>query len=300
MRLRDLMSTRVVTIESSETANAAWSRMRQHRIRHLVVTDNGDLVGVISERDLGGSGGEAIRRGRTVADLMNSRVVTASPTTTLREAANLMRGRLIGSLPVVENDRLVGIVTATDVLDALGRGTSRPTRPPEPRTLRMTESRRQARRPVVRQRKRAAGTGRARARKPDSPKRSPFVDTVPKELKPVREEVFPQPPAYIRSAEGELAQHDRDYIRRKLGMRLGKFSDSIERVSVRTEDVNGPRGGVDRMCRIKVVLRGLPSVVYESREATLNAAVDTAISGVERAVRRSVQRRRLKPLRRAA
>lgn len=301
MRLRDLMSPRVVTIESSETASAAWSRMRQHRIRHLVVTDNGDLAGVISERDLGGAGGEATRRGRTVADLMNSRVVTASPTTTLREAANLMRGRLIGSLPVVEDGRLVGIVTATDVLDALGRGLSRPRRPPEPRTVRMTESRRQARRrPVVRERKRSAATGRARARKPDSAKRSPFAETVPKELKPVREAVFPQPPAYIRSAEGELGLQDREYIRRKLGMHLGKFSDSIERVSVRTEDVNGPRGGVDRICRIKVVLKGLPSVVYESREATLNAAVDTAIAGAERAVRRSVQRRRTKPLRRAA
>jgi putative sigma-54 modulation protein len=108
----------------------------------------------------------------------------------------------------------------------------------------------------------------------------------------------PQIPAYIRAAQGDLASSDRDYIRRKLGTKLGKFASSIERVSVRIEDVNGPRGGVDQLCRIKVVLRGLPSVVLESRDASLNAAVDGALSGVHRTVRRTLQRRRMKPLRR--
>jgi hypothetical protein len=69
-------------------------------------------------------------------------------------------------------------------------------------------------------------------------------------------------------------------------------------VSLRTEDVNGPRGGVDRVCRIKVVIRGLPTIVFEAQDAFLNAAVDLALAGVERAVRRAVQRRRMKPLRR--
>ena len=105
-------------------------------------------------------------------------------------------------------------------------------------------------------------------------------------------------PAHIRSMRDELGSHGQDYIRRKLAMRLGKFSDSIARVSLRTEDVNGPRGGIDCVCRIKVVLRGLPTVVYEYRDASLNAAIDGALAGVARAVRRAVQRRRMKPLRR--
>ena len=104
-------------------------------------------------------------------------------------------------------------------------------------------------------------------------------------------------PIHIRATVGGLGSEDRQYIRRKLGTKLGKFVRSIERVSVRTEDVNGPRGGVDQLCRIKVVLRGLPSVVFERREASVNAAVDGALSGVERAVRRTLQRRRTKPLR---
>ena len=71
-------------------------------------------------------------------------------------------------------------------------------------------------------------------------------------------------------------------------------------MSLRTEDVNGPRGGIDRVCRVKVVLRGSSSVVIEKRDATLNAAVALALDGVERAVRKSLQRRRMKPLRRTA
>jgi ribosome-associated translation inhibitor RaiA len=99
-------------------------------------------------------------------------------------------------------------------------------------------------------------------------------------------------PAYIRSVEVALNAEDRAHVRRKLGTKLGKFVRSIERVSVRVEDVNGPRGGVDTACRIKVVLSGLPSVVVEEQSASLHAAIDRSFSRTERAVRRSVQRRR--------
>jgi ribosome-associated translation inhibitor RaiA len=105
---------------------------------------------------------------------------------------------------------------------------------------------------------------------------------------------------HIHALEHDFRAEERAYLRRKLGRRLGKFADSIERVSLRTEDVNGPRGGVDRVCRVKVVLRGLSSVVVEKRDATLHAAVGLALDGVERAVRKSLQRRRTKPLRRVA
>jgi ribosome-associated translation inhibitor RaiA len=103
-------------------------------------------------------------------------------------------------------------------------------------------------------------------------------------------------PIHIRALEGAFRAQDRAHVRGKLARRLRKFAESIERVSLRCEDVNGPRGGVDRVCRVKVVLRGLPSVVFEQRDVSLNAAVDLALDGVERAVRRALQRRRMKPL----
>ncbi|MFO1510463.1 MAG: HPF/RaiA family ribosome-associated protein [Steroidobacteraceae bacterium] len=121
-------------------------------------------------------------------------------------------------------------------------------------------------------------SARARVRKPDSARRAPL-------------------PAHIRAEQRDLAPDDRTYIQRKLGTRLGKFARSIERISVRTDDANGPRGGIDRLCRIKVVLRGAPSVVYESRSSSLDAAVDGALAGIERAVRRTLQRRRTLPRR---
>jgi ribosome-associated translation inhibitor RaiA len=102
------------------------------------------------------------------------------------------------------------------------------------------------------------------------------------------------PVAHIRAFGVELDPDDRGYIRRKLGMKLGKLASSIERISVRVEDVNGPRGGVDHACRVKVVLSGLPSVVVVEQDASLAAAIDRALGGAERAVRRAVQRRRTK------
>ncbi len=273
MQLREFMKTRVVTIGPEEAASVAWSRMRGRRIRHLVVTDGARVVGVVSEHDLGGHGGGDIRRGRLVRDLMTPHLVTATPATTLRQAASLMRQGPIGSLPVLDGDRLVGIVTATDVLDELGRGSTSRAIPPRRQT-----------------------SGRQEPM-PDSRKRAPFPDRMPRAFR--RESGrsdAPLIPTYIRPRGVELGPDDRTYIRRKLGVRLGKFATAIERVSVRVEDLNGPRGGIDHVCRIKVVLSGLPSVVYEKRGASLKAAVDGALTGVERAVRRSVRRRRMTPV----
>ena len=139
---------------------------------------------------------------------------------------------------------------------------------------------------------------RARPRKRESLGGSVLPGWLPKVIRTETVRDSAQITAYIRAAEGDLRPDDCAHIRRKVGRRLGKFARSIERVSLRTEDVNGPRGGVDRVCRIKIVLKGLPSVLVERRESSLNVAVDGALAGVERAVRRALQRRRMKPLRR--
>lgn len=104
-------------------------------------------------------------------------------------------------------------------------------------------------------------------------------------------------PVHISAPAEHFGAGASTYVQRKLGHKLGRFDSAIERVSVRVKDINGPRGGVDQLCRIKVVLRGRPSVIFESRDASLNAAVDGALAGVQRAVRRTTARRRTKPLR---
>jgi len=300
MQLRELMSTRVVTIGTGEPVRSARASMRKHRIRHLVVIEEGALAGMLSERDLGGPRDSTAIDGQPVRALMNRKIVTATPTMRLRKAANLMRSRTVGSLPVLDGDRLVGIVTATDVLDAIGRGSTRPTRRAQLRTERMTQSRRQAARGTgtsVTRRAPKRPVGRARPRKPESANRAALPAWTSKLAK--RDPAQP-PPVHIRAAGGDLELSDRSYIRRKLGRQLGKFATRIERISDRTVDVNGSRGGIDRLCRIKVVLSEQPSVVVESQDAHLHAAIDAALSAVERAVGRQIGRLRTQSLRKAS
>ena len=126
MRLEEVMNIDVRTADPAEPAETAWNRMRLGRFHHLVVMEGKRVVGVLSDRDLGGARGAARRRASTVGDLMTPNIATATPTTTLRQAAKLLRGRSIGCLPVLKGGKLVGIVTVTDILELLGRGALRP------------------------------------------------------------------------------------------------------------------------------------------------------------------------------
>ena len=133
----------------------------------------------------------------------------------------------------------------------------------------------------------------------DAAHRAPLPGLVPRPVKRAsgRTETS-RTPAHVRVIGVELSDDNRALIRRRLGMKLGKFATSIERVTVRVCDTNGPRGGVDQVCNVKVVLSGLPSVVIERRDVVLHAAIDGALRATEQAVGRSVRRRRMKPLRR--
>jgi phosphoglycerate-specific signal transduction histidine kinase len=102
--------------------------------------------------------------------------------------------------------------------------------------------------------------------------------------------------ANIRIAGVRLNDDDRADIRRRLGKLFARYSQSVERVTVRVRDVNGPRGGIDVLCRIKVVLRRIPSVVVEHRTAHLRSSLNKAFAAAERAVSRNLQRRRTRPL----
>lgn len=136
MRVIDIMTAPALVVGASATASAAWEAMRLHRARHLVVTDTeGRVVGVVSTGDLGGRRGEPFRSGRLVSDLMTEKVVSAAPDTTVREAANLMRGHAVNCLPVFKGHKLAGIVTAVDLLELIGRGAERPVARTERRIL---------------------------------------------------------------------------------------------------------------------------------------------------------------------
>ena len=126
MRIKEIMTAPVQTVIPKMPAEEAWQLMTRLSVRHLVVMENSKVVGVISDRDLGSFRGSEARDGHCVADLMNRRVVTIEDTDTVRHAANLMRGRGFGCLPVMRKGRLAGIVTTADFLVLLGRGIDRP------------------------------------------------------------------------------------------------------------------------------------------------------------------------------
>ena len=126
MKVRDIMSTRVQTIDMNDKAESAWNLMKW-RIHHVVVTDGpGQVVGVISARDLGGTDREEARKVRPVAAMMTAYAVKAVPEMPVRQAANVMRGWNIGCLPVVDGGKLVGIVTVSDLLRLVSEGSEKP------------------------------------------------------------------------------------------------------------------------------------------------------------------------------
>ena len=128
MRVQEVMTKNVRTVSANMPAEQAWSLMKTDGIHHLVVTEGRRIVGVLSNRDGGRRAADSASLA-TVEELMTKPVVTIEPDATIRQAANMMRGRTIGCLPVTRGDRLVGIVTTSDLLDVVGGGVDRPSRP---------------------------------------------------------------------------------------------------------------------------------------------------------------------------
>lgn len=124
----DRMTQPVVTIARTATVETAWKTMKARKIRHLPVVDaDGRLVGIVTDRDLRQVVFDPALHERladladtlgrlTVDRVMTSAAISVRPGTEIREAARLMHERKIGALPVVEGDRVVGILTETDVL----------------------------------------------------------------------------------------------------------------------------------------------------------------------------------------
>jgi acetoin utilization protein AcuB len=132
MLVRDIMQTHPVSA-TPETRLPHLLRLLQRRgFRHLPVLDGGKLVGIISDRDLKQSmiSAASMTEGRerdrlldalTAGQILARAVVTIGPMFGVEEAARLMATRKISALPVTEGDRLVGIVTETDVLQLFVR-----------------------------------------------------------------------------------------------------------------------------------------------------------------------------------
>lgn len=127
MLVQDVMQAELITI-TPETALPEALRLVQRRgVRHLPVVENGNLVGIVSDRDLKRAMPSAatslsaqelnyLLDRVTVGEFMTRGVITIAPMFPVEEAARLMVTEKISALPVTEGGKLVGIVTETDVL----------------------------------------------------------------------------------------------------------------------------------------------------------------------------------------
>jgi len=126
LQVKDSMTREIVTLAPDETVGTALALCRERRIRHLPVLSEGRLLGIVSDRDLRSATpafGEPERAAALqkilVEDVMATDVIVALPDDPIEQAANTMRERKIGCLPVVENEDIVGILTVSDVMTAL-------------------------------------------------------------------------------------------------------------------------------------------------------------------------------------
>jgi len=96
----------------------------------------------------------------------------------------------------------------------------------------------------------------------------------------------------IQARNFSLTDSLQEYIERRLGFALSTRDEHILRIAVRLSDINGPRGGADKRCQIRVVLPHIPDVVIEDTEVDLYAAIDRAADRAGRTVGRRLARQR--------
>ena len=115
--VESVMRRSPVTITPGETLSAAQELMAREGVRQLPVLEKGMLAGMLSERDLHAHTGYLERTKVNVA--MTRDVVTVTPATTAQQAGQLLIDHKFNALPVVEGEKLVGIVSRTDLLQLL-------------------------------------------------------------------------------------------------------------------------------------------------------------------------------------
>lgn len=131
MRVEELMTTNVFTVEPHDLIDRVFFLIHYEKIRHIPVVEKGKIIGMVSDRDMYKALGpksnsnaiESNKEGteshvipKKVQHIMRRGVVSTSPETLASEAAELMAEHKIGAMPVVENDKLVGILSSSDIL----------------------------------------------------------------------------------------------------------------------------------------------------------------------------------------
>lgn len=133
MLVRDIMRDPAVTIPPGTSLAEAYRIMQHYDVRHLPVVQGDMPIGIVTDRDLRYATSvlhpTPFSEEADVSHVMARNIITTTPLDPVEEAARLMRRNKIGCLPVLEGQKLIGIITGTDLLDAIIRltGLQRPT-----------------------------------------------------------------------------------------------------------------------------------------------------------------------------
>jgi CBS domain-containing protein len=130
MQVREIMSKDIEVVDRNDNLRTVEERMATKQLRHLPVLEQGEIVGIVTQRDLfkatmsstmgyGEKVQQAYLQSVRVKEIMVYPVVTVSPDTSVAAAAEMMINKGIGCLPVVDDHKLIGIVTKTDLLRCL-------------------------------------------------------------------------------------------------------------------------------------------------------------------------------------
>ena len=130
MQVREIMSKDIEVVDRNDNLRTVEERMVTKQLRHLPVLEQGEVVGMVTQRDLfkaamsstmgyGEKAQQAYLQSVRVKEIMIYPVVTVAPDTSVTAAADLIITKGIGCLPVVDDHQLIGMVTKTDLLRCL-------------------------------------------------------------------------------------------------------------------------------------------------------------------------------------
>lgn len=135
IRVSEWMTKPVLSVEITDSIGRARRIIAEHRINQLPVLDDGKLVGIVTDRDIRDAYPTSLVIDRakeidtfadtyTVEEAMSYNLITVRPASSLADAVKLLRRHRIGSLPVVEKGKLVGIITRSNILNFVLSGKS--------------------------------------------------------------------------------------------------------------------------------------------------------------------------------
>ena len=130
MKVSDRMTRDVVTLEEEQSLRDALSLQQRHKIRHIPIVTDGDVVGILTDRDLKRASPsllsgisqekyDELLDSTLVSQVMTRTPQTVTPETPIREVAKILMDQKFGALPVTDKNQLVGIITDIDLLGAL-------------------------------------------------------------------------------------------------------------------------------------------------------------------------------------